>query len=151
MRINEITPQVVELAPKELRPGILYVSYKYKLALHLCCCGCGEKVVTPLTPAEWQLRLTNGVATLHPSIGNWSMKCKSHYFIRNNKVIWAGEISNRQIAAVHRRDKTAIDAMHLANKQQRQTMDMPERPLSQPQTVTQLLAKIWNWLFGPGK
>ena len=79
------------------------------------------------------------------------MKCKSHYFIRNNKVIWAGEISNRQIAAVHRRDKTAIDAMHLANKQQRQTMDMPERPLSQPQTVTQLLAKIWNWLFGPGK
>jgi len=151
MRINETTPQVVELAPKELRPGILYVSYKYKLALHLCCCGCGEKVVTPLTPAEWQLRLTNGVATLHPSIGNWSMKCKSHYWIRNNKVIWAGEMSNRQIAAIHRRDKAAIDAMCLANKQQRQTMDVPETPSSQPLTVAQLLAKVWNWLTGVGK
>lgn len=79
------------------------------------------------------------------------MKCKSHYFIRNNKVIWAGEISNRQIAAVHRRDKAAIDAMYFANTQQRQTMNAPEKPPSQPLTVAQLLAKIWNWLSGASK
>lgn len=79
------------------------------------------------------------------------MKCKSHYWIRNNKVIWAGEMSNRQIAAIHRRDKAAIDAMCLANKQQRQTMDVPETPPSQPLTVAQLLAKVWNWLTGVGK
>lgn len=151
VRINEITPLVVELAPKELRRGILYVSYKYKLALHLCCCGCGEKVVTPLSPAEWQLRLTNGIATLHPSIGNWSMKCKAHYLIRNNKVIWAGDMSNRQIAAVLRRDKAAIDAMYLANKQQRQIMGVSGKPASQPPTVAQLLVKVWNWLFGISK
>lgn len=79
------------------------------------------------------------------------MKCKSHYLIRNNKVIWAGEMSNRQIAAVHRRDKAAIDAMHLANRQQRQTMDVPKKPPSQPLTVAQLLAKVWNWFFGGDK
>ena len=79
------------------------------------------------------------------------MKCKSHYLIRNNKVIWGSEMSDRQIAAVHRRDKAAIDAMHLANKQQRQTMSAPEKAPPQPLTIAQLLAKVWNWLTEVGK
>jgi hypothetical protein len=66
----------------------LYISPKYRSAIHLCCCGCGEKVVTPLSAAEWRLTLSDDRATLHPSMGNWSMTCRSHYWIRGNKVIW---------------------------------------------------------------
>lgn len=95
---------MVDLAPKELEEGVLYVSQKYKTAVHKCCCGCGEKVVTPLSPAHWQVRIANGAATLHPSIGNWGMACKSHYWIKNNRVVWAGKFSEAKIESVRKRD-----------------------------------------------
>ncbi len=76
--------QLMELAPKELIPGVLYVSLKYKLALHLCCCGCGEKVVTPLSPAEWHLRLADGKARIQrlwrrgpSSLRTWRATCRT--------------------------------------------------------------------------
>jgi hypothetical protein len=34
---------------------------------------------------------------LHPSIGNWSFACQSHYWIRNNRVEWAPKWSREQI------------------------------------------------------
>lgn len=112
MRIDHLTPEIVKLAPKALQSGVLYISPKYKTALHLCCCGCGEKVVTPLSSAEWRVQLVDGKATLHPSIGNWSMACKSHYWIRGNRVQWAGHITPRQIKAVHQRDTADLESMH---------------------------------------
>lgn len=151
MRVNQLSPQVVELAPKELRPGVLYISFKYKLAIHLCCCGCGEKVVTPLSPAEWHLRLDDGKVTLHPSIGNWGMACKSHYYIRNNRVVWSGEMNERQIAAVHRRDKADIDAMHRAKSINRGGPDLPESALPKPSPRGNWFRKLWDWLFNTDK
>ena len=32
----------------------------------------------------------NGMTTLDPSIGNWSFACRSHYFMRKGRVVWAG-------------------------------------------------------------
>jgi hypothetical protein len=112
MRIERIVPEVVELAPRVLQPGRLYISHKYRAAVHLCCCGCGEKVVTPLSPAEWRVDLKDGRATLHPSVGNWSMTCRSHYVIRDNRVIWAPVISQRQAEAVFARDQRDLDRLH---------------------------------------
>lgn len=37
--------------------------------------------------------------TLSPSIGNGAYKCRSHYFIRENSVVWLGkmgEINTKQ-------------------------------------------------------
>jgi hypothetical protein len=111
MRIDAITPLQVVLAPKPLVPGVLYISDKYQVAIHLCCCGCGEKVVTPLSPAEWQLQLEGRIATLQPSIGN-AAPCRSHYWIRQNRVVWAPRMTTKQIESVQKRDHASLEAMY---------------------------------------
>ena len=89
MRTVNITPEFVEFIPEQLEEGILYISKKYGTIVHKCCCGCGEEVVTPLSPVEWQLKTNNNLITLQPSIGNWSFRCQSHYWIRRNRIVWA--------------------------------------------------------------
>lgn len=103
-----IRPEFVELAPSTLMPGVLYISERFKTALHLCPCGCGEKVVTPLSPARWQLTQQGDTVSLHPSIGNWDYACRSHYFIRNNKIVWGGAFSEARITSVKARDRQDV-------------------------------------------
>jgi hypothetical protein len=85
--------------PKELTPGILYVSEEFGAAAHLCPCGCGSKIRTPLGPTEWELEETPTGPTLYPSIGNWQQKCQSHYWITRGEVRWADQWTPREIAA----------------------------------------------------
>jgi hypothetical protein len=96
-------PTFTEHIPPDLEPGTLYISLTYATALHLCACGCGRKVVTPLSPAEWQL-IFDGTVSIHPSIGNWQYPCQSHYFIRSNQVIWARRFTPDQVKTSLRRD-----------------------------------------------
>lgn len=83
--------------PKELKPGVLYVSEEFETAAHLCPCGCSEKVRTPLGPTEWTFTETSKGPTLNPSIGNWQKACKSHYFIRQGEILWGEEWTSEQI------------------------------------------------------
>jgi hypothetical protein len=85
---------IVPVAPE---PGAIYVSLEYSTAVHLCACGCGLEVVTPLSPTDWQiaydgetLSLIGGDDAVSPagSIGNWSFPCGSHYVIRRGRVHW---------------------------------------------------------------
>lgn len=110
MRTSTITPQYVDTIPDHLEEGILYISERYGTAIHKCPCGCGEEVVTPLTPADWHLHRSGSFVSLSPSIGNWSYACRSHYWIHKNKVVWAAQMSERQIALVKAGDKAAIEA-----------------------------------------
>lgn len=91
--------QQVEFMPKELKPNVLYVSETYSTAAHLCACGCGTKVRTPLGPAEWRVIAYPQGPTLMPSVGNWQRRCRSHYFIVNGGVEWATGWSDAQIEA----------------------------------------------------
>lgn len=85
---------------------MLYISEEYETAGHKCCCGCGEKVMTPLNPAKWRLtKSPNGAVSLYPSIGNWKFACQSHYWIKENRVIPAGMMSKQKIEAVKAKDK----------------------------------------------
>jgi molybdopterin/thiamine biosynthesis adenylyltransferase len=81
--------KIIKLVPKYLQEGILYISLKYKTASHLCPCGCKHKIVTPFGENGWRLSLILNRASLYPSIGNRTLECKSHYWIKNNKIIWA--------------------------------------------------------------
>ncbi|XVQ15912.1 DUF6527 family protein [Spirillospora sp. CA-255316] len=81
--------QFVDHAPESLEAGVLYVSIPFASVLHLCCCGCGREVVTPLTPRDWRLVFDGETVTLEPSIGNWSFPCRSHYWIRRSTIRWA--------------------------------------------------------------
>lgn len=91
-KIFEIEPIFVDVMPEgvELQEGKLYISEKYKTAIHLCACGCKGKTVTPLINGEWSLVKTNNLVTLRPSIGNWSGEntYHAHYYITNNKIEW---------------------------------------------------------------
>ena len=75
--------------PKVKEEGIIYISLRFRTAIHLCACGCGNETVTPINENEWNLIDDENGITLSPSIGNFSFECKSHYWIRNSKVVWA--------------------------------------------------------------
>ena len=85
MKLSQITPEFVGEIPRELDPGKLYVCCRYRAVKHLCACGCGVAINTPLHPTGWTLICDGISVSLWPSIGNWSEKCQSHYWIRNNK------------------------------------------------------------------
>lgn len=81
-----IQHKFVEFIPDILEEGVLYISIDYCTAVHKCICGCGNEVVTPISPTDWELRFDGKTVSLSPSIGNWSFECKSHYFITRNKI-----------------------------------------------------------------
>jgi hypothetical protein len=51
-----------------------------------CACGCGKEVVTPLSATDWKLIFDGKTVSLDPSIGNWGFPCRSHYWVRNNRM-----------------------------------------------------------------
>lgn len=106
MKQVTLTPQYVDYIPEQLISGVLYICEQYKTVAHKCCCGCGEEVITPLSPAEWSIRKDGNTVTLQPSIGNWSFKCQSHYWIRKNQVIWAKAMNQQQIKRARDGDAT---------------------------------------------
>jgi hypothetical protein len=106
-RLMQLTPEFIELAPAELEDGVLYVSMAYGSAVHKCCCGCGEKVVTPFGRTDWILTFDGEAVSLHPSIGNWNFPCQSHYWIKENKVRWAPRMTREQIEAGRAADRLA--------------------------------------------
>jgi hypothetical protein len=95
--VNTINLQRVKYLPKELSPGILYVSEEYAVAGHLCACGCGNKVITPLGSAEWSVTERAGKPSLWPSIGNWQLPCRSHYVIAAGQIKWSEQWLDAQI------------------------------------------------------
>ena len=110
-RLDQLTPEFVEYIPERPATGVLYVSRRYATALHMCCCGCGCQVVTPLNPVKWQLAEDGGTISLFPSIGNWSLPCQSHYWVTENSVRWAGAMAPERIAAVKARDRRDAAAL----------------------------------------
>ncbi|MFO1015778.1 MAG: DUF6527 family protein [Caulobacteraceae bacterium] len=94
----------VEFMPKDLENGVLYVSQKYRTAAHLCACGCGEKIRTPLGPTEWSVEMGAAGPTLYPSVGSWQRPCRSHYLNTNGAVRWANQWSDKQVEAGRRRE-----------------------------------------------
>ena len=104
MRRASPTHEFVEYIPSELADGVLYISIAYRTAVHRCACGCGNKVVTPITPADWQLFFDGDTVSLTPSIGNWGFPCRSHYWIDAGRIRWARQWTSEQIAVGRARD-----------------------------------------------
>ena len=116
MRHDSLVPEFVDVMPETIEAGRLYISKRFRTAAHLCACGCGARVVTPLKPAKWQLTENGGLVSLSPSIGRWQLPCKSHYWIRDNQVIWARPISEQQMRAVLERDRRDLHAYYAARR-----------------------------------
>lgn len=138
-RMTKIQPEFVTFAPKVLEPGVVYVSIEYSTVLHACCCGCGNKVVTPLAPGRWHLTFDGETISLNHSIGNWSFPCQSHYWIENNMIIWDRRFSRAEIARVR-----AVDRYSMHNPKIEATKN---NSLAQSGADEQWWRRILNWLI----
>lgn len=103
MSAERLEPKFVKYLPAVLDDGILYISLEYATASHLCVCGCGDRVVTPLGTADWILTF-DGTVTLSPSVGNGQLACRSHYLIRRNDVRWCRPMTRWAAQVVHTAD-----------------------------------------------
>lgn len=106
-RVVSIVPEFIETLPTQLEDGVLYVSAMYSTAAHLCCCGCGTEVITPLSRAQWVLTF-DGQVSLRPSIGNWALPCRSHYFIDAGRVRWARRATASEFENDRREDQRVL-------------------------------------------
>lgn len=148
MKQSALRPQFVEFIPEQLEDGVLYVSQRYRTAAHCCCCGCGSEVVTPLGPADWTLEVDNGAITLHPSVGNWSLPCRSHYLIRQGKVVWARDMHRDEIEQGRVRDQR-LRAAHFAQVNRRKEAKGAQLPTAGQRSgswLTHLWGTIRTWL-----
>ena len=102
----------VRHVPEELEERTLYVSMDYATVVHRCCCGCGGRVVTPLSPTDWKMTFDGRSVTLTPSVNNSGFECESHYFIVGSRVAWAPRLRPHQVAATRRRDRQAKDTYY---------------------------------------
>jgi len=102
--MKTIQHKFVEYIPNIPEQDVLYISVEYRTAVHLCVCGCGNKVVTPLAPTDWEMRFDGKTVSLYPSIGNWNFDCRSHYFIMRNKICHARRWDERKIEEGRKED-----------------------------------------------
>jgi len=109
---TSVATHFVQTVPDKLQDGVLYVSMEYATVVHKCLCGCGKEVATPISPTDWCLTFDGETVSLDPSIGNWSFPCRSHYWIRNNRVVWSGDMPQKLIDAGRARDRQAKAAYY---------------------------------------
>jgi hypothetical protein len=141
--VSSLKHEFVEFIPDQLQAGIIYVSIKYATAVHQCCCGCGNEVVTPIAPTGWQLTFDGKSVSLNPSIGNWSYPCKSHYWIIRNRVQWAEAWSKGRIQAGRTRDELARDRYYNTEKTAK-----PAEPLLAEPGNSKKTATLWSKIKG---
>jgi hypothetical protein len=132
--------QFVEFIPNSVSEKVIYISTTYATVVHKCCCGCGAEIVTPLSPTDWKLIFDGETVSLYPSIGNWSLDCKSHYFIRENKVAWAPPMSRKEIEAA--RNYGAFEKENYFSRQ-----DSPSDPKTGAASGQDLKSNIWQRLW----
>jgi hypothetical protein len=120
--------EFVEFIPDVIEEGKIYVSIDYATTVHKCACGCGKEVVTPLSPTDWKLIFDGKTVSLDPSIGNWSFPCRSHYWIRNNRVQWAENWSQARIDANREYDRRAKDRYFSGEEIAEEPVNPPQMP-----------------------
>lgn len=96
--ITQLQPRLVTTIPERPEPGVFYVSIEYATTVHLCACGCGHEIVLGISPNDWKVCWDGVTISVSPSVGNWSLPCRSHYGIRHNRIRWARPWKNEDIA-----------------------------------------------------
>ena len=116
---------------------------EYATSAHSCCCGCGEEVVAPFTPTDWEMTFDGETISLHPSIGNWTLQCRSHYVITRGLVMEALPWTDKQVAAERRRDRAA-KATHYGAPESSAAAP-PAEAYHSAQRIQGLLSRMRRW------
>lgn len=143
----KLTHEYVDYIPDEIMEGRVYVCLQFSTAVHKCCCGCGREVVTPLSPTGWKLISHGRTISLHPSIGNWSFPCQSHYWIKRNQVVWAKQHTQAEIQYGRAQDKLAKAAFYSDRSNTAGvTTSANDGKMGQHKKPESLWAKFKKWL-----
>lgn len=145
MRHHTLEHRFVRNVPRELELGVLYISMEYATAVHSCCCGCGERVVTPFTPTDWRITFDGESVTLNPSVGNWNQNCRSHYVIERNRVIECGRWSDARVEAERLRDKRAKAAYYERETDSARLDAQSIAPAVETENTIGLWSRFWAW------
>lgn len=142
--------EVVTFIPETLQANTLYVTTDGDVAGHLCACGCGREVITPLSPMDWSITFDRCGATLSPSIGNWAFPCRSHYFIWDGTLVWAGDMSDKDIAQGRRRAKANKQMYYERLNEPKPTLHAgaPDYSLRRQRSAWERLVDWWRRRFG---
>lgn len=137
------TKRLVTTVPPltQLVPEILYICIPYSTIVHLCACGCGNEVVTPLSPTDWRLSFDGEYVSITPSINNSGLKCRAHYWIDRSEIHWCREVSKDrvdQIRAADRRAKERYYSDKYATKRTYRNWISPIRRL------LSMCARLWR-------
>jgi len=135
-----LTHEFVEFIPDVIEEGKIYVSIDYATAVHKCGCGCSKEVVTPLSPTDWKLIFDGKTVSLDPSIGNWGFPCRSHYWVRNDRAIWAEDWPHARVDA-NRADDRRAKEQYYSGAEEAKTVVEPPRPA----TKGGWWKKLWLW------
>lgn len=127
-RLNRMAHRFVDQIPSPLEDGVIYVSIGFGTVIHKCCCGCGDKVVTPLTPVDWAVVFDGQAISLYPSIGRWDAPCRSHYWIRNNCVIWSVKWPKGRVDALKKWESDQRDDFFGLDQNRSQREDSVDTP-----------------------
>lgn len=94
---DQLRPIFVEMMPDfdVIEAGEIWISHKHRTVNLRCPCGCGDLTVLSLHPSRWHVCFDGKTVSLEGPTGGsvWSNSgCGSHYWIRNNAVVWAPRI-----------------------------------------------------------
>ena len=106
-RLKTITPEFVEFIPtegKDLIPGIVYISMKHGMVVYRCPCGCGGLSEFMLDPIRFRMEYDGSNVSFCPSIGISYLECRSHYWIRNNRIEWCAPMKDWESQEAQRRE-----------------------------------------------
>lgn len=65
---------------------------KPKWAILECPCGCRQRIDVNLMTSRrpfWELRKSNRLVSLSPSLWRGKGTCESHFWVRDSKIVWA--------------------------------------------------------------
>ena len=134
--------EFVEYIPEDITEGTLYISIPFGTMIHKCGCGCGEEVVTPLGPTEWKFTYNGKTISLHPSIGNWSFRCRSHYWIDKSRVRWARSFTKEEVLEA-RAETKEYRRRYYAHEDDEDSKDSEVRT-KQLYRIKEKLVRLWR-------
>lgn len=114
---NNLQHKFVQTIPEHIESGVLYISTEFRMSSHKCGCGCGERIDILFSPTDWELIFNGETVSIYPSIGNWNYKCQSHYYITENKFVFAPKWTKKQISDGRKRDLHRKDKHYSNDKQ----------------------------------
>ena len=96
-----LRPIFVEVMPpfESIKDGDLWISHRHCVINLRCPCRCGELTVLSIHPSRWHVHFNGDTVSLNGPTGGsvWKhQSCGSHFWIRNNEVVWANQIDQHR-------------------------------------------------------